>query len=354
MWNVQLQMLPQSSAVIHSFQLVRGGEGANVGRSASKSQVVVESHFKATSRCHAMLSALPADGGIVIQDRGALNGVFVNGVRVGRALLADGDVLTFGSTEVDAAAVAMNARLPTGSTAAHTAMFVFSATRLGPAPSATAVQHLAAPASTASGEMKLSVMDRWTCPFCRSNFASVLVKTAARWTETDGHCPRCPTAPGKGRAPAVAAKRQRLSNTAEGANRSHKSTRSDASGGGAVLTDETQLTDWAEDAARAGTAMWQPAAGRANGVTCRGCGAAGCDGGRLTDAGCVEYLKLAEPAISRQMTNGHGCYSAAMLTAEALRVLLEHEHCASAALEHLQSAQYSVPEWMKQFEGWSS
>ena len=381
MWSVQLQRLPRSTAVVHTFELSEGdGKGVNVGRSASKSQIVVDSHYKATSRCHAMLVALPAAGGVILQDHGAMNGCFVNDVRVARVVLADGDILTFGSTEVDAANTAMNSRLPAGATAADTAMFTFSAARATPpAPAAAAVAISAAKRPAAAKE---EVLDKWACPLCRSKFSSVLIKTAKRWIEEERQCPKCPPSVARSGSP-PAAKRQRVKGAPASklvdtrvAGKQDTAESRVGSAGTAVLSDWSGVqsqSSWAEDEARAGAAVWRQldaAVGVWNGVkrpvsthdpateastACRGCGTVGGCGSRwLADEAYAEYLKLAEPVIGRSMEGGHGCYSEAMLTAEALRVLLEHEHCATAAIRHLQSGQYQVQPWLRQFEGWSS
>eukprot|EP01052_Picozoa_sp_SAG31_P041024 SAG31_NODE_6104_length_2170_cov_2.740705_1_plen_450_part_00 len=403
MWLVSLRQ--HGLHVTHKFELAEGATGTNVGRSASKSDVVVASHFKATSRRHLELRASPS--GVVLKDHDALNGVFVNDVRVDRVVLTNGDRIVLGSTEVDAQAVPMNARLPAGTTVENTATFTFSAVRVGTAAASSPGARTAPAAGTAATSPSAasttnhqedcpSVMTTWQCPLCGNTSSSVLVSTAKRWTSVDRQCPKCPRVPNIAvSAPAAIgpsererdeppSKRQRdiassaegddCSNNDDGVNNGSMGAGVDASKAVLSMTGSNRSSPtgtasipslhiataptWAEDAPRAGTALWWPVTitkkSVLQGKTCPGCGAVGMCASRLTKAAYKEFLDRAEPAINRRVSTGHGCFSAAMLTVEALRVLQIHQHCPTAAIGHLRSDQYRVPDWLQQFEGWNS
>ncbi|BBU24740.1 ATP-binding cassette domain-containing protein [Mycobacterium xenopi] len=69
-----------------------------VGRTQTN-DVVIEDAL--ASRMHAMLVPTPA--GIEIRDNNSSNGTFVNGTRISRAVLRDGDIVTIGNTDLLAA-----------------------------------------------------------------------------------------------------------------------------------------------------------------------------------------------------------------------------------------------------------
>jgi pSer/pThr/pTyr-binding forkhead associated (FHA) protein len=75
------------------FALVKGT--VTIGRSAS-CDIQILTHF--VSREHARLTVSPR-GGVVIEDLGSTNGVFVNAVRVHRQELHHGDVVTIGESQ---------------------------------------------------------------------------------------------------------------------------------------------------------------------------------------------------------------------------------------------------------------
>jgi pSer/pThr/pTyr-binding forkhead associated (FHA) protein len=66
-----------------------------IGRSAS-CDIQILTHF--VSREHARLT-VSTRGGVVIEDLGSTNGVFVNSVRVDRHELHHGDVVTVGESQ---------------------------------------------------------------------------------------------------------------------------------------------------------------------------------------------------------------------------------------------------------------
>jgi ABC-type multidrug transport system ATPase subunit len=66
-----------------------------IGRELDNDIVI---HDVLASRHHAVLQPTPA--GIEIRDANSINGTFVNGVRVGSALLAEGDVVTIGNVDL--------------------------------------------------------------------------------------------------------------------------------------------------------------------------------------------------------------------------------------------------------------
>ncbi|ORW01582.1 FHA domain-containing protein [Mycobacterium kubicae] len=66
---------------------------ATVGRS-STNDIVLDDGL--VSRVHAILVSTSA--GVEIRDINSRNGTFVNGSRVGRALLRNGDIVTIGNT----------------------------------------------------------------------------------------------------------------------------------------------------------------------------------------------------------------------------------------------------------------
>jgi pSer/pThr/pTyr-binding forkhead associated (FHA) protein len=66
-----------------------------IGRELDNDIVI---HDVLASRHHAVLEPTPA--GIEIRDANSINGTFVNGVRVGSALLAEGDVVTIGNVDL--------------------------------------------------------------------------------------------------------------------------------------------------------------------------------------------------------------------------------------------------------------
>jgi hypothetical protein len=67
---------------------------ATIGRDMSNDLVL---HDERVSRAHAMLVSTPA--GVEIRDINSRNGTFINGARIGRALLRNGDFVTIGTTE---------------------------------------------------------------------------------------------------------------------------------------------------------------------------------------------------------------------------------------------------------------
>ncbi|MCA2243469.1 ATP-binding cassette domain-containing protein [Mycobacterium sp. WUMAC-067] len=71
------------------------GRTASIGRALSNDVVV---HDVLASRHHAFLTPTPA--GPEIRDANSSNGTFVNGVRVGSAVLSDGDVVTIGNVDL--------------------------------------------------------------------------------------------------------------------------------------------------------------------------------------------------------------------------------------------------------------
>ncbi|ORW92286.1 ABC transporter ATP-binding protein [Mycobacterium sp. IEC1808] len=68
---------------------------ARIGRSLDNDIVV---HDVLASRHHAFLTATPV--GTEIRDANSINGTFVNGIRVGSAVLAEGDVVTIGNVDL--------------------------------------------------------------------------------------------------------------------------------------------------------------------------------------------------------------------------------------------------------------
>ncbi|WAC90616.1 ATP-binding cassette domain-containing protein [Mycobacterium sp. Aquia_213] len=73
----------------------RPGGTAWIGRELDNDIVI---HDVLASRHHAFLE--PTSAGIEIRDANSINGTFVNGVRVGQALLAEGDVVTIGNVDL--------------------------------------------------------------------------------------------------------------------------------------------------------------------------------------------------------------------------------------------------------------
>src|ERR1700742_1888430 len=73
----------------------RTGGTAWIGRELDNDIVI---HDVLASRHHAFLEPTPA--GIEIRDANSINGTFVNGVRVGQALLSEGDVVTIGNVDL--------------------------------------------------------------------------------------------------------------------------------------------------------------------------------------------------------------------------------------------------------------
>ncbi|HEY3995390.1 MAG TPA: ATP-binding cassette domain-containing protein [Mycobacterium sp.] len=71
------------------------GRAAWIGRSLNNDIVI---HDVLASRHHAFLNPTPA--GTEIRDANSINGTFVNGVKVGSALLTDGDVVTIGNVDL--------------------------------------------------------------------------------------------------------------------------------------------------------------------------------------------------------------------------------------------------------------
>jgi ABC-type multidrug transport system ATPase subunit len=71
------------------------GGTAWIGRELDNDIVI---HDVLASRHHAFLEPTPA--GIEIRDANSINGTFVNGARVGQALLAEGDVVTIGNVDL--------------------------------------------------------------------------------------------------------------------------------------------------------------------------------------------------------------------------------------------------------------
>ncbi|MGV7778917.1 FHA domain-containing protein, partial [Mycobacterium kansasii] len=65
------------------------------GRAADNDIVVAD---VLASRYHAQLSPGPA--GAEIRDLNSINGTFVNGLRVGSAILSEGDVVTIGNVDL--------------------------------------------------------------------------------------------------------------------------------------------------------------------------------------------------------------------------------------------------------------
>ncbi|QNI05849.1 ATP-binding cassette domain-containing protein [Mycobacterium kubicae] len=86
------------------FQALRGGGGGapeapagsvTIGR-ATDNDIVIQDVL--ASRHHAFLTLTPL--GAEIRDNNSVNGTFVNGVRVGSAILTDGDVVTIGNVDL--------------------------------------------------------------------------------------------------------------------------------------------------------------------------------------------------------------------------------------------------------------
>ncbi|OBJ62820.1 ATP-binding cassette domain-containing protein, partial [Mycobacterium sp. 1423905.2] len=87
------------------FQALRGGGGGGapdapagsvtIGR-ATDNDIVIQDVL--ASRHHAFLTLTPL--GAEIRDNSSVNGTFVNGVRVGSAILTDGDVVTIGNVDL--------------------------------------------------------------------------------------------------------------------------------------------------------------------------------------------------------------------------------------------------------------
>ncbi|WAJ46268.1 ATP-binding cassette domain-containing protein [Mycobacterium sp. Aquia_216] len=73
----------------------RTGGTAWIGRELDNDIVI---HDVLASRHHAFLE--PTPGGIEIRDANSINGTFVNGIRVGQALLSEGDVVTIGNVDL--------------------------------------------------------------------------------------------------------------------------------------------------------------------------------------------------------------------------------------------------------------
>ena len=71
------------------------GRAAWIGRALDNDIVI---HDVLASRRHAFLEPTPA--GIEIRDANSINGTFVNGLRVGSALLTEGDVVTIGNVDL--------------------------------------------------------------------------------------------------------------------------------------------------------------------------------------------------------------------------------------------------------------
>ncbi|MCV7090046.1 FHA domain-containing protein [Mycobacterium interjectum] len=67
---------------------------ATIGRDMSNDLVLRDQRV---SRAHAVLVSTPA--GVEIRDINSRNGTFINGARIGRALLRSGDFITIGTTE---------------------------------------------------------------------------------------------------------------------------------------------------------------------------------------------------------------------------------------------------------------
>lgn len=76
-----------------------------IGRAKTNGIVV---HDALASRVHAMLVFTPA--GTEIRDNNSSNGTFVNGRRVTRSLLHDGDIVTIGNTDLVASGRTLVAR----------------------------------------------------------------------------------------------------------------------------------------------------------------------------------------------------------------------------------------------------
>jgi ABC-type multidrug transport system ATPase subunit len=73
----------------------RAGSAAWIGRSLDNDIVI---HDVLASRHHAFLTSTPV--GTEIRDANSINGTFVNGVRVGSAVLSEGDVVTIGNVDL--------------------------------------------------------------------------------------------------------------------------------------------------------------------------------------------------------------------------------------------------------------
>ncbi|GBG37144.1 ATP-binding cassette domain-containing protein [Mycobacterium montefiorense] len=78
-----------------SAQKAAAGGTTSIGRALDNDIVI---HDVLASRHHAFLEPTPA--GIEIRDASSINGTFVNGLRVGSALLAEGDVVTIGNVDL--------------------------------------------------------------------------------------------------------------------------------------------------------------------------------------------------------------------------------------------------------------
>jgi ABC-type multidrug transport system ATPase subunit len=73
----------------------RAGSAAWIGRALDNDIVI---HDVLASRHHAFLTATPV--GTEIRDAHSINGTFVNGIRIGSALLSEGDVVTIGNVDL--------------------------------------------------------------------------------------------------------------------------------------------------------------------------------------------------------------------------------------------------------------
>ena len=73
----------------------RPGCAAWIGRAIDNDIVI---HDVLASRHHAFLAPTPI--GTEIRDANSINGTFVNGIRVGSAVLSEGDVVTIGNVDL--------------------------------------------------------------------------------------------------------------------------------------------------------------------------------------------------------------------------------------------------------------
>ncbi|OSC43024.1 ATP-binding cassette domain-containing protein [Mycobacterium decipiens] len=93
-WNLATKMvqalLPSRSGALH-----KPAGAATIGR-ATDNDIVISDVL--ASRHHAFLTQTPL--GTEIRDAHSVNGTFVNGVRVGSAILTDGDVVTIGNVDL--------------------------------------------------------------------------------------------------------------------------------------------------------------------------------------------------------------------------------------------------------------
>ena len=104
--ELQAALQTQKSSAARPFLIVVSGGAAGkmkpvdgpvvIGRSATADVVLDEDGI---SRKHARFSPQP-DGKVVLEDLGSTNGTFVNGVRIERHVLTDGDKIQIGPVSI--------------------------------------------------------------------------------------------------------------------------------------------------------------------------------------------------------------------------------------------------------------